>query len=350
MIIGITGSLGAGKGTVVEFLKQKGFNHYSVREYINNELIKRGLPLNRDNQVLVANQLREMNSPSYIVEQLYEKAKQNQGNFIIESIRTPGEAEMIKKRGGYLLVVDALPEIRYSRIILRQSETDNVSYDEFLENEKREKYSFDPNHQNLSKCMQMADFRIDNNNDFEYLKKQVEEVLDKIKQDKVKEKKTEKYIRPSWDEYFMRIVHVVSERGTCDRGRTAVIAVKNRRIIATGYVGSPVGLPHCDEVGHLMHKVINDDGTISQHCIRTVHGEQNVICQAARFGISLDSATMYMKITPCFVCAKMIINSGIKRIVAEKRYHKDVYSLKALKDAGVQVDILSDELEKYENQ
>ena len=84
----------------------------------------------------------------------------------------------------------------------------------------------------------------------------------------------------------------------------------------------------------MMHKVINEDGSVSQHCIRTLHAEQNVICQAARFGISLEGATMYMKLTPCFTCAKMLISAGIKRVVAEKKYHRDTYSIKTLKEAG----------------
>jgi len=180
MIIGITGTLGAGKGTIVEFLKQKGFIHFSVTEYLNNELIRRGLPLNRNNQVILANQLRQLNSPSYIVKQLYEKAKQEK-NSVIESIRTPGEAESIKKKGGILLAVDAEPKTRYSRIISRQSEKDNVSFDEFIENEKREMYSIDPHHQNLSKCIQIADFILENNKDLGNLKKQVEGIFEKIK-------------------------------------------------------------------------------------------------------------------------------------------------------------------------
>ena len=315
--------------------------------FLIKEINKRGLPVNRDSMVMVANQMREMNSPSYIIEQLYELAKKENAKSVIESIRTLGEAEKIKEKGGLLLAVDANSQMRYLRIISRQSETDNQTFEEFLADEKREMFSSNPNYQNLSECIKMADFVLENNKDFEHLKRQVDDVLEKINRKNIE---TKIHKRPSWDEYFIEIMNSVSKRATCDRGRTAVIAVKDRRIIATGYVGSPLGLPHCDEVGHMMHKVINEDDTISQHCVRTIHGEQNVLCQAARFGISLNEATMYMKMTPCFTCAKMIINAGIKRIVAEKRYHSDAHSLKALKDTGVQVNILSDEFERYQNQ
>jgi len=340
MIIGITGTLGAGKGAVVEVLKENGFKHFSVRELLIEEMEKRRIEINLNNMAQIANTLRRENSPSYIIEKLFEKAKQENENCIIESIRTPREAEKIKQKGGILIAVDALPETRYSRILARQSEIDNISFDEFLEQEKKQMFSINPNEQNLSGCVDMADYVLNNNKTFEYLKEQVEEVLKKIEIEK----------RPSWDEYFMTITRAIAKRATCNRGKTAAIAVKDRRIIATGYVGSPKGLPHCDEAGHMLHKVINEDDSISQHCIRTVHAEQNVICQAAKFGISLDGATMYMKLTPCFTCAKMIINTGIKRIVAEKKYHRDKYSLKFLKEAGIEVDILNDKIEEYESQ
>ncbi|MDP2944213.1 MAG: cytidine/deoxycytidylate deaminase family protein [bacterium] len=162
--------------------------------------------------------------------------------------------------------------------------------------------------------------------------------------------KKEVYRRPSWDEYFMRIMEVVSSRGTCDRGRTGSVITKNNRIVSTGYVGSPIGLPHCDEVGHEMHTVINEDGTQSRHCIRTTHHEQNAICQAARYGIALDGATLYCKMTPCYTCAKMIINTGIKRVVCAQDYHAGQKSKEIFKIAGVDYLLLDESVVKYEDQ
>ena len=121
----------------------------------------------------------------------------------------------------------------------------------------------------------------------------------------------EKYKRPSWDEYFMKIVEIVGSRATCDRGRSGCVITKDRRIVSTGYVGSPAGIAHCDDVGHEMHTVTHADGKQTRHCIRTTHAEQNAIAQAARVGASLDGGTLYCKMTPCYVCAKMIINTGI---------------------------------------
>jgi len=155
--------------------------------------------------------------------------------------------------------------------------------------------------------------------------------------------------RPTWDEYFMQICTVIGARGTCDRGQSGCVITRDKRIVATGYVGAPSGLPHCDEVGHLIKKVYNPDGTHSQHCIRTVHAEQNAICQAARLGVSLEDTTLYCKMEPCSVCSQLIINCGIKRVVCEKRYHKAQLTRKFFAQAGVSLTVLKDELQTYEN-
>jgi dCMP deaminase len=152
------------------------------------------------------------------------------------------------------------------------------------------------------------------------------------------------YVRPSWDEYFMKITEMVGSRGSCDRGRSGCVITRDRRIVATGYAGSPVGLPHCDDVGHELHTVTNIDGTTSKHCIRTTHAEQNAICEAARMGTSLDKGTLYCKMTPCYICAKMIINTGIKRVVCAQDYHAGARSKEIFKEAGVEFDLLSNEM------
>lgn len=156
--------------------------------------------------------------------------------------------------------------------------------------------------------------------------------------------------RPSWDEYFIEIAKVVGTRGTCDRGRNGAVLVKNKRILTTGYAGAPAGLPHCDEAGHMMAETTDSNGNKSRHCIRTTHAEQNAITQAALHGVSTDGATMYTKFVPCFACAKMIINAGIERVVAEKDYHDSNLTKEFFKQAGVKLVILTNEVEKYPDQ
>ncbi len=157
------------------------------------------------------------------------------------------------------------------------------------------------------------------------------------------------HIRPDWDSYFMSIAETVGRRGTCDRGRSGCVIVRDKHILVTGYVGSPAGLPHCDEVGHEMHKVVHEDGHESMHCIRTIHAEQNAVAQAARLGIALEGGTVYCKMTPCYVCAKILLNCGIKRVVAAKDYHASVQSKRIFKEAKVKLDILDNSVEKYKN-
>lgn len=158
-----------------------------------------------------------------------------------------------------------------------------------------------------------------------------------------------KYIRLSWDEYFMEIARSVAKRATCDRGRSGCVIARDKQILVTGYVGSPVGLPHCDEVGHQMKSTIHEDGSQTQHCVRTAHAEQNAIVQAAKLGIAINGATMYCRMTPCAVCAKMIINAGIKRVVCEKMYHASKDTEEMFKMAGIELKVLNNEMETYVN-
>lgn len=157
-----------------------------------------------------------------------------------------------------------------------------------------------------------------------------------------------KYQRPTWDEYFLEVMHALAKRATCDRGRTACVIVKDNQIVVSGYVGSPPGLPHCDEVGHLMKKVMEEDGSIHEHCMRTIHAEQNAICQAAKRGVSVNGATIYCKLAPCRTCAMLLIAAGIKRVVAEYKYHAGGEAEEMLKTAGVSVEYIHDETLQYQ--
>jgi len=153
--------------------------------------------------------------------------------------------------------------------------------------------------------------------------------------------------RPNWDEYFMGIMNAVATRATCDRGKSGAVIVKDKRVLTTGYVGAPRGLPHCDDVGHLFKESIKPDGTKTQNCIRTTHAEMNAIVQAALHGVSLKGSTVYCRMTPCWDCAKAIISAGITRVVCEKRYKDDEITVQAFKDAGVELSVLTNEVQNY---
>jgi dephospho-CoA kinase len=179
IIIGVTGTLGAGKSIVVEYLvKKKGFAHFSVRDFLLREIRKQGLPEDRDSMFDVANSLRAAHSPSYIVDRLFEMARAEERNCVIESIRSPGEIISLRRKGTfYLFAVDAQPVIRYQRILTRNSETDRVTFEGFLEDERREMTSSDPNHQNLRKCIDMADVVLMNDGTIEELHQKIETAL-----------------------------------------------------------------------------------------------------------------------------------------------------------------------------
>jgi len=141
--------------------------------------------------------------------------------------------------------------------------------------------------------------------------------------------------RPSWDEYFLNIARLVATRSTCLRRKVGAVAVKNKQVLATGYNGAPTGIRHCDQVGCLRDELNVPSGQRHELC-RALHAEQNAFLQAARHGVSLEGATIYITIQPCSICAKMIINVGIKKIVMEGDY-PDEFALQFLSEAGIEM-------------
>lgn len=145
--------------------------------------------------------------------------------------------------------------------------------------------------------------------------------------------------RPGWDEYFMNIAHQVSERATCLRRRVGAVLVHDRRILATGYNGAPKGMKHCEETGCLREQLGAPPGERHELC-RGLHAEMNALLQAAVYGVRTQNATIYSTTYPCSLCAKMLINAGIARVVAEGEY-PDELAKQMLAEAGVEVDVVS---------
>lgn len=182
MILGLTGSFGAGKGAVVEYLvSQKGFTHYSASGFITEEVIRRDLPVNRDSMILVGNALRAEHGPSYILDSLYERAEKNGGHSVIESLRALAEVRRIKELGGIVLGIDAEPRLRYERAFLRKSQKDNVSFEKWQEQEQQESNPSDPTKQNLPGALKEADYVILNNGSHKELHENIEKVFQTLK-------------------------------------------------------------------------------------------------------------------------------------------------------------------------
>lgn len=141
--------------------------------------------------------------------------------------------------------------------------------------------------------------------------------------------------RPDWDQYFLEIAHVVAKRSTCKRRQIGAVIVRDRRILTTGYNGAPSGLAHCLEVGCLRDQLGIPSGTRTEMC-RALHSEMNAIIQAAQHGVSTKGATLYCTHQPCSVCARMLINAGITRIVYTGPYPDD-FSMELLREAGIEI-------------
>ncbi len=341
MILGITGLYCSGKDTAANHLVTKGFLHISLSDIIREQMQRRGRPVTRESMILFGNELRELFGAGILAERALQRMEPGK-NYAVSSIRNPAEVALLRQRPDFMLIeVQAPAKLRFGRMKRRRRENDPATYGEFTARERQEQ-SASANEQQLHKVAALAKIKVANNGAFGQLYRKLDRLL--------ADWKPRLSHRPSWDEYFLGVSREVAKRATCDRGRSGCVIVKDKRILTTGYVGSPVGVEHCDEIGHQMHAVVNADGSISQHCIRTTHAEQNALVQAARYGIPIDSATLYVKMEPCYVCAKMIVNAGIRRVVCEKRYHGAQLSRELFRQAGVQLEVLYDELEQYANQ
>jgi dephospho-CoA kinase len=178
MIIGITGTNGAGKGTVVDYLvKEKGFTHYSVRDFLYEEIDRRGMPRDRNSTNIVGNDLRKTYGPAYIFEQLLARAQARSGDTVIESMRTIGEAEYFKSQGALIWAVDADKQKRYERVVLRGTGLDKVSFEDFCAQEDREMNQKEKHDMNIAGVIAMADTVLTNNGTQEELFQQVEQAL-----------------------------------------------------------------------------------------------------------------------------------------------------------------------------
>ncbi|MBF0216176.1 MAG: cytidine/deoxycytidylate deaminase family protein [Candidatus Omnitrophica bacterium] len=142
--------------------------------------------------------------------------------------------------------------------------------------------------------------------------------------------------RPTWDEYFLNIAKLVATRSTCLRRNVGAVVVKNKQILATGYNGAPSGITHCSATGCMREKMKIPSGERHELC-RALHAEQNAFLQAARHGVGLDGSSLYITTQPCSICAKMIVNVGVKKIIFEGPY-PDEFALGFLSEAGVEVE------------
>jgi dCMP deaminase len=327
MIIGLTGKNGSGKTAVSEYLKSRGFEYYSLSDEIRGEIRGRGLEITREILIEVGNELRREFGPGVLAERILKRLDEDR-NYVIDSIRNPHEVEVFRRRKDFaLLAVEAEPGVRFERSRRRGREGAAQTLDQFLEEEARELASDDPAGQQLEATRRQADLVVANNGSLEELHRRLDAMLPSLMSG---------FSRPSWDEYFMSIAKVVAMRSNCMKRKVAAIIVNDRRVISTGYNGTPRGAKNCNEGGCPRCNSMAESGTALEECLCS-HGEENAITQAAYYGIRLKGSTLYTTYAPCLLCTKMIINAGIVEVVYNRDYPMNERALALLRECGVAV-------------
>jgi dCMP deaminase len=327
MIIGLTGENCAGKGTSAEYLGKKGFYYLSLSDALREELGAAGVEITRENMIEKANELREKFGAGVLAERVLKKV-QHDRNYVIDSIRNPAEVETLKEAKNFLLFyITAPPEMRFVRMRLRAREDDPRTFEAFARIEELEAQNEDKKKQNLKATAKLANKTVVNDGDMAHLYDEVDKALSEISGEF-------KLSRPSWDDYFMGIAKVVASRSNCIKRKVGVVIVKDRRIISTGYNGTPRGVKNCDEGGCPRCKSFAESGKNLEECFCS-HGEENAIVQASYHGISIKGGTLYTTFSPCLMCTKMILNAGLVEVVYNAEYAINESPLKLLKEAGI---------------
>lgn len=327
MIIGLTGTNGSGKTVASKHLEKKGFQVFSLSDVIREELAEQGTPPSRENLIAEGNRLRAKFGPAILAERVGRKFRHDQ-HYVVDSIRTPHEVRALRECGDFhLLHVDAEAELRYRRVRNRGGNRLPSSFEEFVEQETRELESPDISRQQLSATWAEADESLKNDGGRDEFTEAVSEVAKRWLMSGV---------RPSWDEYFMNIATIVAMRSNCMKRKVAAVIVQDRRIISTGYNGTPRGVTNCNEGGCPRCNSFADSGTRLGECLCS-HAEENSIVQAAYHGISVKGATLYSTFSPCLICTKMIINAGIAKVIYNLDYPLSDSARQLMEEAGVQL-------------
>lgn len=327
MILGVSGLNGSGKGEVVRFLTERSFYAYSLSDVIRDELRAQGLEETRERMIETGRALRAAHGEGALAERLAGRLAPDR-NYVIDSVRHPVEVEVLRSRTRRfkLLWVEAAEATRLARIRSRGRGGDPSTLEELREVEGRELRSDDPSGQQLLDVKALADVTLPNDGSLEALRQAVHAIL----QDHLF------FERPSWDEYFMSIARVVAARSNCVKRRVGAIIAVDRRIISTGYNGTPRGVRNCNEGGCPRCNSFVEGGTRLDECLCS-HGEENAITQAAYHGVSVRGGTLYTTFSPCLMCTKMIINAGLEEVAYNADYPLGDVALNLLREARVKV-------------
>ena len=327
MIIGLTGKNGSGKGEVSKFLGERGFQYYSLSDALREEAQKKNLQITRDILVELGNKLRGEFGPGVLAEKIFSKLDPEK-HYVVDSIRHPSEVQVFRRRSDFLLVHVRAPErLRFERLRQRARENDPKTFEEFLALESKESQSDVSSDQQLDHTIRTADVTIDNTGPVKMLHERVKDVLLDF---------SKKQVRPEWDQYFIEIAKVVALRSNCIKRKVAAVIVKDKRIISTGYNGTPRGVKNCSEGGCPRCNAIEESGKGLGECLCS-HAEENAIVQSAYHGVCIKDSVIYTTFSPCLMCTKMIINAGIREVVYNVEYPMNDVALRLMEEAGITV-------------
>lgn len=325
MIIGLTGKNGGGKGEVVKFLTERGFQALSLSDVIREEAERLKEPVTREVLVRLGNQLRQESGSSVLAERIFARLDPEK-NYCIDSIRHPAEVQVFRRRRDFTLVhIQAPQRLRFERLRQRGRENDPQKFEDFLALETQEAVSAEANNQQLDQTISLASTTLENGGPLRDLHEKLKRLLLDC---------SKKELRPDWDDYFLGIAKMVALRSNCIKRKVAAVIVKDRRIISTGYNGTPRGVKNCNEGGCPRCNNLGASGKGLEECLCS-HAEENSITQAAYHGVNIKESTLYTTFSPCLICTKMIINSGIREVVYNVDYELAELARSLLEEAGV---------------
>ena len=330
MIIGVAGRNGAGKGEFVQFLETRSYTVLSLSDAIRKELADRGLEESRELMIETGQEMRRKAGPGALAQRLARQLLPDR-NYAIDSIRHPVEVEILRQHAEatghvfHLVWVDAELETRFERMVKRGRSGDPTTVSDLESLEGRERGSDDPNAQQLDAVEAEADFRLANDGSLKGFQDQIQTWV----------RANLSFDRPGWDDYFMGIARVVASRSNCVKRKVAAVVTQDKRIISTGYNGTPRGTTNCNEGGCPRCNDLAPGGTRLDECLCS-HAEENSITQAAYHGVSLKGGTIYTTFSPCLQCTKMIINAGLTEVIYQSDYPLGEVSLALLREAEIE--------------
>ena len=327
MIIGLTGMNAAGKGTVADYLKRRGFVYYSLSDVIRDVLADRGMEPTREHMIHTGRELRERGGAGALAIGILRKLDPRHNN-VVDSFRNPAEVDVFRERGDFVMLeVTASEPTRFARIKSRGRVGDPTDLETFRRLERAELTAANAAGQQLLATAAKADHQVPNDSDVSTLETTLGPlVLDILRQQ----------TRPDWDEYFMNIAHEVAMRSNCIRRRVGAVISLDRRVVSTGYNGTPRKARNCNEGGCPRCNSLGASGVALSECLCS-HAEENAITQAAYHGTQVSGGTIYVTLSPCLMCTKMIINAGIQEVVYNADYPLSSVSISLMEECGVEV-------------